>query len=66
VPFSKRNKVNREVTLHEWSFGAYNGLSWEKIREYMEQKYPPDEYAGLEFRYQQVWLSNGSGMRLDH
>ena len=56
-PFSQQSqKKTPKYELHQDKYGVYNGMTWEKLRGYLEKRFPKSEYPGLKFEEERVRL----------
>ncbi|KIW33354.1 uncharacterized protein PV07_00211 [Cladophialophora immunda] len=49
-PFHQQSKKTEpKYKLYRESYGVYSGMTWDKLKGYLEQKFPQSKYPGLEF-----------------
>jgi hypothetical protein len=56
-PFSSQNEEEEAgPQLHQGRYGVYNGLTWDKLKGFLESKFPESKYPGLKFNQTRVCL----------
>ncbi|OAP62703.1 hypothetical protein AYL99_01930 [Fonsecaea erecta] len=49
-PFSQQgSREEPKYRLYPESYGVYNGMTWEKLKGFLERRFPQSAYPGLEF-----------------
>ncbi|OAL33565.1 hypothetical protein AYO20_07251 [Fonsecaea nubica] len=47
-------KKDPKYKLYREGYGVYNGMTWEKLKGYLEQRFPQSDFPGLEFNEERV------------
>ncbi|OAG42926.1 hypothetical protein AYO21_02877 [Fonsecaea monophora] len=47
-------KKDPEYKVYRERYGVYNGMTWEKLKGYLERRFPQSEYPGLKFNEERV------------
>jgi hypothetical protein len=57
LPFSKQAEEEEEAPeLYQGRYGVYNGLTWDKLKGFLESKFPESKFSGLIFNESRVCL----------